>query len=149
MFSTSKTLKSEDPDLWAVIQQEHQRQEQHIELIASENYTSPAVMTAQGSQLTNKYAEGYPGRPAIRFDEKTDLVFNRRESLQFHANGMRFTAFDDESMELQRRTYYSVGGGFVVSDEVADDGSASATPWARSRPSMLPAWHCAAMVAIT
>ncbi|WP_309684406.1 serine hydroxymethyltransferase [Polaromonas sp.] len=63
MFSYSKqTLQAVDPDLWAVIQHEHQRQEQHIELIASENYTSPAVMEAQGSQLTNKYAEGYPGR---------------------------------------------------------------------------------------
>ncbi len=63
MFSYSKqTLETVDPDLWAVIQKEHQRQEQHIELIASENYTSPAVMAAQGSQLTNKYAEGYPGR---------------------------------------------------------------------------------------
>ena len=63
MFSISQqTLKAVDPDLWAVIQREHQRQEQHIELIASENYASPAVMAAQGSQLTNKYAEGYPGR---------------------------------------------------------------------------------------
>ncbi|MEJ7139302.1 serine hydroxymethyltransferase [Amphibiibacter pelophylacis] len=63
MFShTSDSLPNSDPDLWAVIQQEHQRQEDHIELIASENYTSPAVMMAQGSQLTNKYAEGYPGR---------------------------------------------------------------------------------------
>jgi glycine hydroxymethyltransferase len=63
MFSYSKqTLEAVDSDLWKVIQQEHRRQEQHIELIASENYTSPAVMAAQGSQLTNKYAEGYPGR---------------------------------------------------------------------------------------
>jgi len=62
MFSTSKTLESEDPNQWAVIQQEYQRQEQNIELIASENYTSPAVMTEQGSKLTNKFAEGYPGR---------------------------------------------------------------------------------------
>jgi glycine hydroxymethyltransferase len=63
MFSYSQqTLQAVDPDLWAIVQQEHGRQEQHIELIASENYTSPAVMTAQGSQLTNKYAEGYPGR---------------------------------------------------------------------------------------
>ena len=53
-----------------------------------------------------------PGGSAIRFDEKTDLIFDRRESLSFHANGMRFSAFDDESNELQRRTYYSVGGGF-------------------------------------
>jgi glycine hydroxymethyltransferase len=63
MFSYSQqALQAVDPDLWSIIQQEHGRQEQHIELIASENYTSPAVMAAQGSQLTNKYAEGYPGR---------------------------------------------------------------------------------------
>ena len=62
MFERSNTLDKVDPDLWAAIQKEDERQEQHIELIASENYTSPAVMQAQGSQLTNKYAEGYPGR---------------------------------------------------------------------------------------
>ncbi len=59
---TTSTLPLVDPELWAVIQKENQRQEDHIELIASENYTSPAVMAAQGSQLTNKYAEGYPGK---------------------------------------------------------------------------------------
>jgi glycine hydroxymethyltransferase len=63
MFNyVTQSLQSSDPVLWNIIQQEHHRQEQHIELIASENYTSPAVMQAQGSQLTNKYAEGYPGR---------------------------------------------------------------------------------------
>ena len=56
------SLENSDPEIWSIIQQENGRQEDHIELIASENYTSPAVMTAQGSQLTNKYAEGYPGR---------------------------------------------------------------------------------------
>jgi glycine hydroxymethyltransferase len=56
------SLAQVDPDLFAVVQRENQRQEDHIELIASENYTSKAVMEAQGSQLTNKYAEGYPGR---------------------------------------------------------------------------------------
>ena len=56
------TIARTDPELWSVIQRENQRQEDHIELIASENYASPAVMEAQGSQLTNKYAEGYPGR---------------------------------------------------------------------------------------
>jgi len=59
---TQSTIANVDPELWAVIQQENQRQEEHIELIASENYVSPAVMAAQGSQLTNKYAEGYPGK---------------------------------------------------------------------------------------
>ena len=59
---TQSTIANVDPELWSVIQRENQRQEEHIELIASENYASPAVMAAQGSQLTNKYAEGYPGR---------------------------------------------------------------------------------------
>jgi glycine hydroxymethyltransferase len=62
MFSKDLTLAKVDPELWSVIQQENTRQQDHIELIASENYTSPAVMEAQGSQLTNKYAEGYPGK---------------------------------------------------------------------------------------
>jgi glycine hydroxymethyltransferase len=63
MFKRSAyTVEAIDPELWAAIRQENVRQEQHIELIASENYTSPAVMAAQGSQLTNKYAEGYPGK---------------------------------------------------------------------------------------
>jgi glycine hydroxymethyltransferase len=62
MFDTSKTIGSFDPDVAKAIELEHQRQEEHIELIASENYTSPLVMKAQGSRLTNKYAEGYPGK---------------------------------------------------------------------------------------
>jgi glycine hydroxymethyltransferase len=61
MFDRQNTLAKTDPELWAAITDENRRQEDHIELIASENYTSPAVMQAQGSQLTNKYAEGYPG----------------------------------------------------------------------------------------
>jgi L-serine dehydratase len=64
-----------------------------------------------------------PGGHAIAFDEKADLVFHRRETLPFHANGMRFVAFDAAGAELANRAYYSVGGGFVVSDEVAHDGS--------------------------
>ena len=62
MFDRQHTLAHIDPELWTEIQNEKRRQEEHIELIASENYTSPAVMAAQGSQLTNKYAEGYPGK---------------------------------------------------------------------------------------
>src|SRR5713226_7787181 len=55
-------LKQADPEVWEAIQGERRRQQQGLEMIASENYTSPAVMAAQGSVLTNKYAEGYPGR---------------------------------------------------------------------------------------
>jgi glycine hydroxymethyltransferase len=62
MFAADHTLQNVDPELWAAIENEARRQEEHIELIASENYTSPAVMQAQGSVLTNKYAEGYPGK---------------------------------------------------------------------------------------
>jgi len=62
MFDTSTTIESFDPEVAKAIELENQRQEEHIELIASENYTSPRVMAAQGSKLTNKYAEGYPGK---------------------------------------------------------------------------------------
>jgi len=61
-FHGDHTIRTVDPELWAAIKGEHRRQHDHIELIASENYVSPAVMEAQGSQLTNKYAEGYPGK---------------------------------------------------------------------------------------
>lgn len=75
MFDRSQsTISSVDPDLWAAIQAENRRQEEHIELIASENYTSPAVMAAQGSQLTNKYAEGYPGKRYYGGCENVDVV---------------------------------------------------------------------------
>ena len=63
MFSTAKdTIASIDPELWGALENERQRQHDHIELIASENYASPRVLAAQGSVLTNKYAEGYPGK---------------------------------------------------------------------------------------
>jgi glycine hydroxymethyltransferase len=68
------TIANVDPAIWAAIQAENLRQEQHIELIASENYCSPAVMAAQGSQLTNKYAEGYPGKRYYGGCENVDVV---------------------------------------------------------------------------
>lgn len=74
MYNRTNTLEMVDADVWAAIQAENQRQEDHIELIASENYTSPAVMQAQGSQLTNKYAEGYPGKRYYGGCEHVDVV---------------------------------------------------------------------------
>ena len=74
MFSSSHTIASTDPELWSAIEAENKRQEDHIELIASENYTSPAVLEAQGSQLTNKYAEGYPGKRYYGGCEYVDIV---------------------------------------------------------------------------
>jgi L-serine dehydratase len=63
------------------------------------------------------------GGPVVDFIERTDLKFHRRETLPFHTNGLRFQAFDAQGAEVANRVYYSVGGGFVVSDEVAADGS--------------------------
>jgi len=75
MFDRNQsTIANVDPELWATIQLENARQEAHIELIASENYASPAVMQAQGSQLTNKYAEGYPGKRYYGGCEHVDVV---------------------------------------------------------------------------
>jgi len=67
------------------------------------------------------------GSREIAFDESADLVMHRRETLPFHANGMRFIAYDADGKELENRVYYSVGGGFVVSDEVAADGTRQKT----------------------
>ncbi|MCL2523005.1 MAG: serine hydroxymethyltransferase [Betaproteobacteria bacterium] len=74
MFSAKDTLAKTDPDLWRAIEAENRRQEEHIELIASENYVSKAVMEAQGSQLTNKYAEGYPGKRYYGGCEYVDIA---------------------------------------------------------------------------
>lgn len=74
MFSKQNSLAKTDPELWAAIQAENKRQEDHIELIASENYVSCPVMEAQGSQLTNKYAEGYPGKRYYGGCENVDVV---------------------------------------------------------------------------
>ncbi|WP_303786319.1 serine hydroxymethyltransferase [Azovibrio restrictus] len=74
MFSAKDTLAKVDPELWKAIEAENRRQEDHIELIASENYVSCAVMEAQGSQLTNKYAEGYPGKRYYGGCEHVDVV---------------------------------------------------------------------------
>lgn len=74
MFSRKVTIAQFDPDLFNAMQLEAQRQEEHIELIASENYTSPAVMEAQGSVLTNKYAEGYPGKRYYGGCEHVDFI---------------------------------------------------------------------------
>ena len=74
MFSSQDTLAKVDPELWSAIQAENTRQEDHIELIASENYVSHAVMEAQGTQLTNKYAEGYPGKRYYGGCEHVDIA---------------------------------------------------------------------------
>ena len=74
MFTEKDTIKDFDPDLWQAIEAERKRQEDHIELIASENYASPRVLEAQGSVLTNKYAEGYPGKRYYGGCEYVDIA---------------------------------------------------------------------------
>ncbi|MEK9720617.1 MAG: serine hydroxymethyltransferase, partial [Quisquiliibacterium sp.] len=74
MFDRKTGIAQTDPELWKAIELENRRQEDHIELIASENYASPAVMAAQGSQLTNKYAEGYPGKRYYGGCEHVDVA---------------------------------------------------------------------------
>jgi len=85
MYHRNILIEQTDPELFAAIQAENARQEHHIELIASENYASPAVMAAQGSQLTNKYAEGYPGKRYYGGCENVDvaeqLAINRAKQL--------------------------------------------------------------------
>jgi glycine hydroxymethyltransferase len=88
MYSRKDTVERFDPELWQAIEKENQRQEDHLELIASENYASPRVLQAQGSVLTNKYAEGYPGRRYYGGCEHVDvaeqLAIDRAKKL-FHA----------------------------------------------------------------
>src|SRR6187431_2316631 len=74
MYSESMTIERFDPDLARAMHAEQERQEEHIELIASENYASPRVLQAQGSVLTNKYAEGYPGKRYYGGCENVDVV---------------------------------------------------------------------------
>ena len=85
MFSQKQTIENVDPDVWRAIKGEMQRQEEYIELIASENYASPAVMQAQGSVLTNKYAEGYPAKRyyggCMYADQVEQLAIDRLKAL--------------------------------------------------------------------
>ena len=89
MFNKSDRISDFDPELWAGIQEEEQRQEDHVELIASENYTSNRVLQAQGSVLTNKYAEGYPGKRyygGCEFVDKAEVLAIDRAKQLFGAD---------------------------------------------------------------
>ena len=85
-YSASQSIASFDDELWDAMRLEAQRQEEHIELIASENYASLRVLEAQGSVLTNKYAEGYPGKRyygGCEFVDRAEVLFSQHE----HCNG--------------------------------------------------------------
>ena len=94
-FHHAQGVATVDPEIFAAIQNENRRQEDHIELIASENYTSPAVMQAQGSQLTNKYAEGYPGKRyygGCEFVDVVETIAIERVKKLFGANAHGYAA---------------------------------------------------------
>ena len=111
MYQTTMKIENFDPELWQAMQDEVRRQEEHIELIASENYASPRVLAAQGSQLTNKYAEGYPGKRYYGgceyVDKAEQLAIDRAKSLfkadyanvQPHSGSQANTAVYDALMQ--------------------------------------------------
>ena len=127
MFSRSSSLEKSDPDLWAAIASENRRQEDHIELIASENYASSAVLAAQGSQLTNKYAEGYPGKRYYGGCEFVDiaetLAIDRAKKL-FHAE---FANVQPHSgAQANQAVFFAAlkpGGHLVIVDHSARSGT--------------------------
>jgi glycine hydroxymethyltransferase len=125
MFDKQQTIEKFDAELWKAMQQEDQRQEQHIELIASENYTSPAVMEAQGTKLTNKYAEGYPNKRYYGGCEYVDvaeeLAIERLKSLY----GADFANVQPHSGSQANNAVFLAlikGGDTVLGMSLADGG---------------------------
>ncbi len=125
MFDKQLTIEKIDAELWQAMQQEEQRQEQHIELIASENYTSPAVMEAQGTKLTNKYAEGYPSKRYYGGCEYVDvaeeLAIERLKSLY----GADFANVQPHSGSQANNAVFLAlikGGDTVLGMSLADGG---------------------------
>ena len=125
MFDKQHTIESFDTDLWKAMQQENQRQEQHIELIASENYASPAVMQAQGSKMTNKYAEGYPNKRYYGgcdyVDVAEELAIERLKSLY----GAKFANVQPHSGSQANNAVFLAlikGGDTVLGMSLADGG---------------------------
>ena len=111
MFDKDQTIENFDPEIWSSIQSESQRQEEHIELIASENYTSPAVMAAQGTKLTNKYAEGYPNKRyygGCEFVDQTEELAIQRAKELF---GVKFANVQPEKQADIRAVFCDRVGG--------------------------------------
>jgi glycine hydroxymethyltransferase len=125
MFDKQQTIEKYDAELWQAMQLEDQRQEQHIELIASENYTSPAVMEAQGGKLTNKYAEGYPNKRYYggceHVDVAEELAIERLKSLY----GADFANVQPHSGSQANNAVFLAlikGGDTVLGMSLADGG---------------------------
>ncbi len=125
MFDKNQTIENFDAEVWAAMQLEGQRQEQHIELIASENYTSPAVMAAQGGKMTNKYAEGYPGKRYYGGCEYVDITeqmaIDRLKSLY----GAKFANVQPHSGSQANSAVFLAlikGGDTILGMSLADGG---------------------------
>ena len=125
MFSYQDGIKNTDPELWGAMSLEVQRQEDHVELIASENYTSPAVLEAQGSLLTNKYAEGYPGKRyygGCEFVDQVEVMAINRAKALFNAESVNVQPHSGS--QANAAVYMSVlnPGDTVLGMSLADGG---------------------------
>jgi glycine/serine hydroxymethyltransferase len=117
MFKQSDQIAGFDDELWTAMQNELRRQEEHIELIASENYTSPRVLEAQGSVLTNKYAEGYPGK---RYYGGCDFVDESTGEIDY-AQVKELAREHKPKMLVAGFSAYSRVGMCNVLDNIADE----------------------------
>ena len=125
MFSDSMTIEGFDDEIWSAIQQENVRQEEHIELIASENYTSPRVMQAQGTSMTNKYAEGYPGKRyygGCEFVDKAEVLAIERAKALFGADYANVQPHSGSQANSAVYLALCVPGDTVLGMSLADGG---------------------------
>ena len=128
MYSEQDTIQDFDPELWSALERETQRQEDHLELIASENYASPRVLAAQGSVLTNKYAEGYPGKRYYGGCEHVDIVeqlaIDRAKQL-FNAEYANVQPHSGSQANLAVYTAVLKPGDTILGMSLADGGHLS------------------------
>jgi glycine hydroxymethyltransferase len=125
MFDNNMTIKGFDDELWSAIQEEECRQEEHIELIASENYTSPRVMQAQGTGLTNKYAEGYPGKRyygGCEFVDKAEVLAIERAKALFGADYANVQPHSGSQANAAVYLALCTAGDTVLGMSLADGG---------------------------
>lgn len=125
MFDKALTIDKLDPAIWEAMQQEERRQEEHIELIASENYASPAVMQAQGSQLTNKYAEGYPSKRyygGCEYVDKTEQLAIERACELFGCNYANVQPHSGSQANSAVFLALLQGGDTILGMSLADGG---------------------------
>ena len=125
MFDNTMTIKGFDDEIWSAIQEEERRQEEHIELIASENYTSPRVMEAQGTGLTNKYAEGYPGKRyygGCEFVDKAEVLAIERAKALFGADYANVQPHSGSQANSAVYLALCVPGDTILGMSLADGG---------------------------